>query len=82
MAGSWFDLLFTKIPLIGDAMAAFLAAMLVGTAFVLCLRYKKEFHDPLARAIDARILLITDVLGGDIVDVDRHASVLHLVSMT
>lgn len=61
---------FTKIPLIGDAMAAFLAAMLLGTAFVLCLRYKKEFHDPLARAIDARILLITDVLGGDIVDVD------------
>lgn len=61
---------FTKIPLIGDAMAAFLAAILVGSAFALCLLYRKEFHDPLAKAIDSRILLINDVLGGDVVDID------------
>src|SRR3546814_4559120 len=43
---------FTKIPLIGDAMAAFLAVVLVGTAFAISTRYKRDFHEPLAKAIE------------------------------
>jgi ABC-type transporter Mla subunit MlaD len=61
---------FTKIPLIGTAMAAFLAASLIGTAFVIAFRYKRNHHDPLAKAIDARIRLLDEVTGGSMADVD------------
>jgi methyl-accepting chemotaxis protein len=61
---------FTKIPLIGDAMAAFLAVVLVGTAFAIATRYKREFHEPLAKAIEARVRLLDDVTGGSTADID------------
>ena len=61
---------FTKIPLIGDAMAAFLAIVLIGTAFAICTRYKRDFHEPLAKAIEARVLLLDDVTGGSTADMD------------
>jgi hypothetical protein len=61
---------FTKIPLIGDAMAAFLAVVLVGTAFAISFRYKRYFHEPLAEAIEARVRLLDDVTGGSSADID------------
>jgi ABC-type transporter Mla subunit MlaD len=61
---------FTKIPLIGDAMAAFLAVVLVGTAFAISSRYKRDFHEPLAKAIEARVRLLDDVTGGSTADID------------
>ncbi len=61
---------FTKIPLIGDAMAAFLAVILVGTAFAISYRYKRHFHEPLAKAIEARVRLLDDVTGGSTADID------------
>lgn len=61
---------FTKIPLIGDAMAAFLAVVLVGTAFAIALRYKREHHEPLAKAIEARVRLLDEVTGGSMADGD------------
>lgn len=61
---------FTKIPLIGDAMAAFLAVVLVGTAFAISSRYKRDFHEPLAKAIESRVRLLDDVTGGSTADID------------
>ncbi len=61
---------FTKIPLIGDAMAAFLAIVLIGTAFAISTRYKRDFHEPLAKAIEARVRLLDDVTGGSTADID------------
>lgn len=61
---------FTKVPLIGDAMAAFLAVALVGTAFIISSRYRRDFHEPLAKAIEARVRLLDDVTGGSTADVD------------
>lgn len=61
---------FTKIPLIGDAMAAFLAVVLVGTAFAISSRYKRDFHEPLAKAIEARVRLLDAVTGGSTADID------------
>jgi ABC-type transporter Mla subunit MlaD len=61
---------FTKIPLIGDAMAAFLAVSLVGAAFIISFRYKRNFHEPLAKAIEARVRLLDNVTGGSTADID------------
>ena len=61
---------FTQIPLIGDAMAAFLAVVLIGTAFAISYRYKREHHQPLAAAIEARVRLIDEVTGGSMADAD------------
>ncbi len=61
---------FTKIPFIGDAMAAFLALVLVGTSFAIAYRYRVSFHEPLAQAIEGRIRLLDDVTGGSTADVD------------
>lgn len=61
---------FTKIPLIGDAMAAFIAIVLIGTAVAISLRYKRDYHEPLASAIEARIRLLDEVTGGSTADVD------------
>src|SRR3546814_8518771 len=61
---------FTKIPLIGDAMAAFLAVVLVGTAFAISTRYKRDFPEPLATAIEARVRLLDDVTGGSTAEID------------
>lgn len=61
---------FTKIPLIGDAMAAFLAVVLVGAAFAISSLYKRDFHEPLAKAIEARVRLLDDVTGGSTADID------------
>ena len=61
---------FTQIPLIGDAMAAFLAVVLIGTAFAISYRYKREHHQPLATAIEARVRLIDEVTGGSMADAD------------
>lgn len=61
---------FTKIPLIGDAMAAFLAIVLIGTAFAIASRYKRDFHQPLAEAIESRVRLLDDVTGGSMADID------------
>lgn len=61
---------FTKIPLVGDAMAAFLAVVLVGAAFAISSRYKRDFHEPLAKAIEARVRLLDDVTGGSTADID------------
>ena len=52
---------FTEIPLIGDAMAAFLAIVLIGTAFAIAYRYKRQYHAPLADAIDARVRLLDEM---------------------
>lgn len=62
---------FTEIPLIGDAMAAFLAIVLIGTAFAISYRYQSEYHAPLAEAIDARVRLLDEVTGGSMTDVDE-----------
>lgn len=69
---------FTKIPLIGDAMAAFLAVVLIGTAFAIALRYRRDHHEPLAMAIEARVNLLDNVTGGSLADADsaRHAFAL------
>ncbi len=61
---------FTKIPIIGDAMAAFLAVVLIGAAFAISSRYKRNFHEPLAKAIEARVRLLDDVTGGSTADID------------
>ncbi len=61
---------FTKIPVIGDAMAAFLAVVLVATSFAISYRYKRIFHEPLAKAIEARVQLLDDVTGGSTADID------------
>ena len=62
---------FTEIPLIGDAMAAFLAIVLIGTAFAIAYRYKQEYHAPLALAIEARVRLLDEITGGSTADVDE-----------
>ncbi|VVT00810.1 anti-phage ZorAB system protein ZorA [Erythrobacter sp. EC-HK427] len=62
---------FTEIPLIGDAMAAFLAIVLVGTAFAISYRYQRQYHAPLAHAIEARVRLLDEVTGGSTADVDH-----------
>lgn len=62
---------FTEIPLIGDAMAAFLAIVLIGTAFAISYRYKGRYHAPLAEAVDARVRLLDEVTGGSKADVDE-----------
>jgi methyl-accepting chemotaxis protein len=62
---------FTEIPLIGDAMAAFLAIVLIGTAFAISYRYQTRYHAPLAEAIDARVRLLDEVTGGSTADVDE-----------
>jgi ABC-type transporter Mla subunit MlaD len=62
---------FTEIPLIGDAMAAFLAIVLVGIAFAISYRYRTSYHAPLAEAIDARVRLLDEVTGGSTADVDE-----------
>lgn len=62
---------FTEIPLIGDAMAAFLAIVLVGTAFAISYRYRTNYHAPLAEAINARVRLLDEVTGGSTADVDE-----------
>src|SRR3546814_13790172 len=51
-------------------MAAFLAVVLVGTAFAIASRYKRDFHEPLAKAIEARVRLLDDVTGGSTADID------------
>lgn len=62
---------FTEIPLIGDAMAAFLATALIGAAFAIAYRYKQQYHAPLADAIDARVRLLDEITGGSTADVDQ-----------
>ena len=61
---------FTKMPIVGGAMAAFLAVVLIGAAFGIALRYKRNHHDPLAKAIEARVRLLDEVTGGSKADVD------------
>lgn len=62
---------FTEIPLIGDAMAAVLALVLVVTAFTIAFCYKHVYHTPLAVAIDARVRLLDEITGGSTADVDE-----------
>jgi len=62
---------FTEIPLIEDAMAAFLAIVLIGTAFAIAYRYKRQYHAPLADAIEARVRLLDEITGGSTADVDQ-----------
>ncbi|WP_281302042.1 MULTISPECIES: anti-phage ZorAB system protein ZorA [unclassified Iodidimonas] len=62
---------FTEIPLIGDAMAAFLAIVLIGTAFVIAYHYKRKYHSPLASAIKARIRMLDEITDGGTADVDE-----------
>ena len=62
---------FTEVPLIGDAMAAFLAIVLIGTAFAISYRYQSRYHAPLAEAIDARVRLLDEVTGGSTADIDE-----------
>src|SRR5690606_35838200 len=62
---------FTEIPLIGDAMAAFLAIVFIGTAFAIAFRYKREYHAPLAEAIEARVRLLDEITGGSTADIDQ-----------
>ena len=61
---------FTKVPVIGEAMAALLAALLIGSAFWIALYYQKNYHRPLAEAIDARLRLLDEVTGGKHADID------------
>lgn len=62
---------FTEIPLIEDAMAAFLAIVLIGTAFAIAYRYRRQYHAPLADAIEARVRLLDEITGGSTADVDQ-----------
>ncbi|WP_235901187.1 anti-phage ZorAB system protein ZorA [Pontixanthobacter aquaemixtae] len=52
-------------------MAAFLAIVLVGTAFAISYRYRRRYHSPLAEAIEARVRLLDEVTGGNTADVDQ-----------
>lgn len=61
---------FTKIPLIGDAMAAFMAVVLIGASLGISWRYKKKYHAPLADAIEERLELLDEITGGSKADVD------------
>lgn len=61
---------FTKIPFIGNAMAAFLAIVLIGSSIIIAERYRRKYHEPLASAISSRIDLLNDITGGSNVDVD------------
>ncbi|MEE4201706.1 anti-phage ZorAB system protein ZorA [Erythrobacter sp.] len=62
---------FTEIPIIGDAMAAFLAVVLIGAALVIAYRYRRKYHAPLADAIYARVRLLDEITGGSTADVDQ-----------
>ncbi|WP_010407962.1 anti-phage ZorAB system protein ZorA [Citromicrobium sp. JLT1363] len=62
---------FTEIPIIGDAMAAFLAIVLIGAALVIAYHYRRKYHAPLAGAIYARVRLLDEITGGSTADVDQ-----------
>jgi hypothetical protein len=62
---------FTKVPGVGDAMAAFLALALVAAAVAIAFRYRKTHHLPLIRAINKRITVIDRAIGGPEVDIDQ-----------
>src|SRR3546814_3433676 len=47
-----------------------ISVVLVGTAFAISTRYKRDFHEPLAKAIEARVRLLDDVTGGSTADID------------
>lgn len=62
---------FTKTPVIGDAMAAVLAALLICSAFIIALRYWRKHNSPLATAIESRISAIDEITGGTAADADE-----------
>jgi methyl-accepting chemotaxis protein len=70
---------FTKMPGIGDAMAAFLALGLVIVAYAIAARYRKSHHNPLVTAIDRRVAAIDRAIGGPDADIDeaRHGFAAH-----
>jgi|TARA_R100000501_G_scaffold16671_1_gene30401 ABC-type transporter Mla subunit MlaD len=55
---------FTEIPGIGEAMAAWLALVLVGAAIVIAIVYWFRHTQPLAAAIKRRNALLAEVTGG------------------
>ncbi|MBV1917045.1 MAG: hypothetical protein KUG65_03145, partial [Sphingomonadaceae bacterium] len=61
---------FTKIPVIGNAMAAFLAVVLIGSSIIIAIRYRRKYHEPLASAIASRLELLNEITGGSSADVD------------
>ncbi len=63
-------LFFTKVPWIGDAMAAFLALGLVALSIGIAVRYRRKHHLPLARAIDSRIEALDRAMGAAETDVN------------
>jgi ABC-type transporter Mla subunit MlaD len=61
---------FTKVPGIGDAMAALLALGLVALALAIALQYRRKHHLPLVRAIDRRIDAVDRAMGAADADID------------
>lgn len=57
--------LFTEIPGIGDAMAFYIACILIGTAVFIAVRYRQNHHSPLIDAINRRNALISEKIGGN-----------------
>lgn len=63
-------LFFTRVPGIGDAMAALLALGLIVAAICIALRYRAKHHLPLIRAIDRRVETMDSAMGGVDADLD------------
>ena len=61
---------FTRVPGVGDAMAAFLALGLVVASVGIALRYRRTHHLPLVQAINKRIAVIDSAMGDPDADID------------
>lgn len=68
--GNILIIFFTKMPLVGDAMAFLIAIGLTGASVAISLYYKKSYHEPLAQAIEARVRTLDNVTGGATADID------------
>jgi hypothetical protein len=61
---------FTKVPGVGDAMAAFLALGLVLLSIAIAILYRIRHHTPLVTAIDQRVAAIDEAMGATDDDID------------
>jgi ABC-type transporter Mla subunit MlaD len=68
--GKGLIIFFTKMPLIGDAMAFLIAIGLIGTSLGISFYYRRLYHQPLAQAIEARVRILDEVTGGGAADIE------------
>lgn len=64
----WF---FTKVPYIGDAMAAVLALGLIITAIMIGTYYYFKYHRPLINAVNKRVTSLSKIIGDSNLDVNK-----------